>query len=117
MHEKYRIEMRKGFRVGVVIPALDEAAAIGRVINDQINTPLPKLAAARPDLPDALQEILDELCEKDPDDRPDSMDAVVDMLEGVRPQEIDAAPIAARAATAAAEPPDDPPGTRSRPDD
>jgi len=72
--------------------------SVGRVINDQINTPLPRIDAHRNDLPDALQELLDELCEKDADDRPEHMDLVVEMLEGLRPREIDKAPIAARGA-------------------
>ncbi len=71
--------------------------SIGAVINDQINTPLPRLTKARPDLPEALEEILDEMCAKDRERRPEDMDEVIELLETCRPRQIDPAPLAVRA--------------------
>jgi len=71
--------------------------SIGAVINDQINTPLPRLTKVRPDLPEALEDILDEMCAKDREKRPEDMGEVVELLETCRPRRVDPAPLAVRA--------------------
>ncbi len=71
--------------------------SLGDVLHDQINTPLPSLTAVRPDLPDSLDRVLRKMCAKKPGDRPDSMHAVVQLLEGCRPRAVHPAPIVARA--------------------
>ncbi len=71
--------------------------SLGDVLHDQINTPLPSIVAARPDLPDSLDRLLRKMCAKKPEDRPESMHEVVRMLEGCRPRAVHPAPIMARA--------------------
>ena len=71
--------------------------SLGDVLHDQINTPLPSLTAVRPDLPDSLERILRKMCAKKPEDRPDSMQEVMRLLEGCRPRAVHPAPIVARA--------------------
>lgn len=70
--------------------------SLGDVLHDQINTPLPSLADERPDLPRSLDKVLQRMCAKDPDKRPQSMSEVVSMLEACRPRAVHAAPIVAR---------------------
>jgi len=71
---------------------------IGEVINDQLNSPLPPLAAARPDLPPALGEAVDRMCAKDPAQRPASMEEIARLASSLRPRPLYAAPLLARAA-------------------
>jgi uncharacterized RDD family membrane protein YckC/predicted Ser/Thr protein kinase len=72
--------------------------SVGAVLNDQINKPLPSLAAARADLPPAADDVLRTLCAKDPAARPKSMREVVRLLESVRPRVVRPAPFATRGA-------------------
>jgi uncharacterized RDD family membrane protein YckC len=69
---------------------------LGEVINDQMNTPLPAVTAARPDLPPGLDALLARMCAKDPAARPASMEEVVAGLEALRPRILAAAPILGR---------------------
>ncbi len=69
---------------------------VGEVINDQMNTPLPGVTAARADLPPALDAALARLCAKDPAARPATMIEVAAMLEDLRPRSFTAAPLLAR---------------------
>ncbi len=78
-----------------------DGESIGKVINDQINSPLPSVAEVAPDFPASAQRALDRLCEKNPTDRPQSMDEVIAILEASRPRELDLAPLAARGAALA----------------
>jgi uncharacterized RDD family membrane protein YckC len=71
---------------------------LGEVIHDQMNTPLPPVTRARPDLPPALDEVLGRLCAKDPEKRPATMEEVLALLEGIRPRPLHPAPILARGA-------------------
>lgn len=81
-------------------PAYD-GPSVGAVINDQINTPLPRIAKLRPDLPEGLAVVLERMCAKDAKKRPQDMQEVVELFEALRPQQIDEAPLAARAAAVA----------------
>lgn len=71
---------------------------LGKLINDQMNTPLPTLADPRPDLPAVVDTVLSKLCAKDVDDRPQDMPTVAELLERMRPRTVDLAPIFPRAA-------------------
>lgn len=73
-----------------------ESTSLGQLLNDQINTPLPNLAAARPDLSPSVDAVLAKLCAKDPEERPASMDDVARMLESLRPRVVSPAPLLAR---------------------
>ncbi len=73
-----------------------DGESLGKVINDQMNVPLPDLGTVRGDLPPAARHVLARLCAKDPDDRPATMDDVVALLESVRPRALDLAPLATR---------------------
>ncbi len=74
---------------------------IGEVIHDQMNSPLPPLAGARPDLPPALGEALERMCAKDPSGRFASMDEVAALAASLRPRPLLAAPLLARGAASA----------------
>jgi uncharacterized RDD family membrane protein YckC len=69
---------------------------LGEVINDQVNTPLPPVTAARPDLPPGLDALLARMCAKDPAARPASMEEVVAGFEALRPRVLASAPILGR---------------------
>lgn len=71
--------------------------SLGKVINDQMNSPLPSLDDVDPDLPPALESILAQLCAKDPAERPQSMAEVIALLESIRPRPLHLAPLATRA--------------------
>jgi tRNA A-37 threonylcarbamoyl transferase component Bud32/uncharacterized RDD family membrane protein YckC len=73
-----------------------DGESLGKVINDQMNAPLPDLDDLREDLPPAAQSVLEQLCAKDPDQRPSTMQEVIGILEGVRPRALDLAPLATR---------------------
>ena len=75
-----------------------DGESLGKVINDQMNAPLPDLDDFRDDLPPAAQKVLGRLCSKDVDDRPPAMSDVIALLEAVRPRPLDLAPIATRIA-------------------
>ena len=75
--------------------------SIGAVLNHQMNTPIPPVVEARPELPSDVDGVLKRLCAKDPDGRPKSMSEVVALFESIRPREIVPAPFAARAAALA----------------
>jgi len=70
--------------------------SLGDVLHDQINTPLPSLVEERPELPRALERVLQKMCAKDASKRPASMHEVVELLEACRPRAVHAAPIVAR---------------------
>jgi len=65
-----------------------EAKSLGQVIDDQLNKPLPPLSDSVPDVPVALDDILQRMCAKDPADRPPDMDTVIAALEACRPRPI-----------------------------
>jgi tRNA A-37 threonylcarbamoyl transferase component Bud32/uncharacterized RDD family membrane protein YckC len=73
------------------------AESLGQMIHDQMNTPLPSIRALRPELPPGLDRALGELCEKDPEKRPKSMEEVAALFEQFRPRVLDPATFAARA--------------------
>ena len=73
-----------------------DGESLGKVINDQMNAPLPELDAVRDDLPPAAQRVLERLCAKQADDRPETMGELIELLESVRPRGLDLAPIATR---------------------
>jgi len=72
--------------------------SLGKVIDDQMNRPLPPLAEHRPDLSDAAQKVFDRFCAKRPADRPETMEEAIGLLESLRPRYLDLAPLAARGA-------------------
>jgi serine/threonine-protein kinase len=74
---------------------------VGEVINDQMNTPLPSVYAARGELPSALDDVLRRMCAKDPAKRPAGMEEVIRLLDEVRPRPITPAPILGRVAATA----------------
>ena len=73
-----------------------DGESLGKVLNDQMNAPLPDVDAIRDDLPPAAQRVLERMCAKDPDARPETMEDVVALLERVRPRALDLAPLATR---------------------
>lgn len=70
------------------------------ILNDQQQTPLPRLRDLREGLTEALEEAVAWCCEKDPERRPQSMQVVAELFESLRPRNVDRAPITARAAAA-----------------
>lgn len=74
-----------------------EGAAVGKVLDAQMNHPLPSLHEERPELSSAVDAVLARLCAKNPDERPDSMDEVIDELERLRPRDVVPAPVLTRA--------------------
>jgi tRNA A-37 threonylcarbamoyl transferase component Bud32/uncharacterized RDD family membrane protein YckC len=77
------------------------AESIGQMLQDQMNSPLPSIRDARPDLPPALDRALACMCEKDPAKRPSSMDEVVGMFEPFRPRPLELATFMSRAIASA----------------
>jgi len=73
-----------------------DGESLGKVLNDQMNAPLPDVDAIRDDLPPAAQRVLERMCGKSPDARPETMEDVVALLERVRPRALDLAPLATR---------------------
>ena len=71
--------------------------SLGKVINDQMNAPLPDLGAVRDDLPPAAGNLLARFCLKDPAKRPGTMGEVRALLAAARPRKLDLAPLATRA--------------------
>lgn len=75
-----------------------EGESLGKVIHDQMSTPVRDIRGLRSELPPALQDVLGKLCAKKPGDRPSSMEEVEQLLETVRPRELELAPVMARGA-------------------
>jgi uncharacterized RDD family membrane protein YckC len=73
-----------------------QSESLGQMLQDQMNTPLPSILEARPDLPPAMDRALTSLCEKDPAKRPASMDGVAALFEEFRPRPLDPATLMAR---------------------
>ena len=73
---------------------------LGKVLDDQMNLPLPSILEVRPELPPAVQEVLEQFCEKRREDRPASMEDAIALIEDLRPSYLDLAPIALRATAA-----------------
>jgi uncharacterized RDD family membrane protein YckC len=71
--------------------------SLGQMLQDQMNTPLPSVRDARPDLPPAIDRVLASLCEKDPAKRPAKMDEVAALFEDFRPRPLEPATFMARA--------------------
>ena len=67
------------------------------VLTDQMNTPLPALTSRRTDLSPSVERVFQRMCAKAPEDRPASMEEVVEMLEACQPRAVHPAPIVARA--------------------
>jgi len=74
-----------------------DADSIGRLLDEQMNAPLPSLLAVDPEMSPLVQDALERMCAKDPGDRPDDMEEVVEILEAARPRPLEPAPIAIRA--------------------
>jgi uncharacterized RDD family membrane protein YckC len=74
-----------------------ESTAVGKVLDAQMNHPLPSLAESQPMLSAAVDRVLARLCAKDPSKRPADMDDVIEALETIRPRDVAPAPILARA--------------------
>ncbi|MCG3133584.1 MAG: Serine/threonine-protein kinase PknD [Planctomycetes bacterium] len=72
------------------------AQSLGELLDQQMNHPLPPLAAARPDLSPQVDEALARLCAKDPAARPQTMAEVAAILDSLRPREIVPAPLTTR---------------------
>jgi uncharacterized RDD family membrane protein YckC/predicted Ser/Thr protein kinase len=75
-----------------------DGPSLGKVINDQINKPLPDVTDKRSDVGPAVDDVLQNLTAKKPDDRPQTMSDVTALLETVRPRELDLAALATRVA-------------------
>ena len=74
-----------------------DGESLGKVINDQMNEPLPSLEEIDPDLPPGLETVLGKLCAKAASERPQTMAEVIQLLESVRPRALFLAPLATRA--------------------
>ena len=77
-----------------------DGTSLGKVISDQMNSPLPRLAVAREDLPPVAQRFLDSMCEKKPSARLADMDSVLAAISDARPRTIDPAPLPTRMSAA-----------------
>lgn len=75
--------------------------SLGQMLQDQMNTPLPSIRDARPELPPGVDRALAQMCEKDPAKRPASMDEVAALFEPFRPRPLEPATFMARAFAAA----------------
>lgn len=71
--------------------------SIGQMLQDQMNSPLPSVRDARPDVPPAIDRALASMCEKDPTKRPASMEEVVGLFEPFRPRPLELATFMSRA--------------------
>ena len=71
--------------------------AVGKVLDDQMNRPLPSLLSTRPELSPLVDDVLAKLCAKKPDDRPADMATVIELFETIRPRAVEPAPIVVRA--------------------
>jgi uncharacterized RDD family membrane protein YckC len=76
------------------------AEALGEILHQQMNEPLPAASKAREGLPPDLDAALARICAKDPQDRPASMDEVVRLLEALQPRELHLAPLMTRVVAA-----------------
>ena len=75
-----------------------ETQSLGQLLHDQMNAPLPSATKERPELPRDVDAVLRRLCEKDPANRPQTMNEAIELLETLRPRPIVLAPIFTRAA-------------------
>jgi len=78
-----------------------DADSIGKLLDEQMNRPLPSLLHEDPDMSPVVQAALEKMCAKKPEDRPADMGEVIALLEAARPRPIEPAPIAIRASAAA----------------
>lgn len=69
---------------------------VGRLLDEQMNRPMPSVDEERPDLPPGVDDVLAALCAKKPDERPADMVEVMRLLETVRPRDVTAASLMAR---------------------
>lgn len=69
---------------------------IGKLLDEQMNAPLPDLHTLRPALPAEVGEVLSRLTAKRREDRPGSMTKVEALLESIRPQKLELASLTAR---------------------
>jgi len=76
------------------------AENLGKVLDEQMNRPLPPLESKRPELSPAVYRTLLAFCAKRRVDRPGSMEEAIALLESLRPRYLDLAPIALRATAA-----------------
>ena len=74
------------------------AENIGKLLDDQMNSPLPSVVDRRPELTPRVQKVLERLTAKRICDRPETMEAAIALLESIRPRELELAPVAARGA-------------------
>jgi uncharacterized RDD family membrane protein YckC len=74
------------------------AGSVADILLAQVSTPLPPVRPLRPDLPPAVDAVLARMCAKDPQERPRSMDEVIELLETLRPRRLVLAPAPFRAA-------------------
>jgi serine/threonine-protein kinase len=72
------------------------APNIGKLLDDQMNAPLPPFPERLAELSPDVRRVFERLCAKRRDDRPVSMEEVIRLLESIRPRELDLAPAAAR---------------------
>ena len=78
-----------------------DADSIGKLLDEQMNRPLPSLLGEDPDMSPIVQAALERMCAKRPEDRPSDMAEVIKLLEDARPRPIEPAPIAIRTSAAA----------------
>ncbi|MEN8152297.1 MAG: RDD family protein, partial [Planctomycetota bacterium] len=78
-----------------------DSDSIGKLLDEQMNCPLPSLLEVDPDLSPVVQAALEKMCAKKADARPGGMGEVIELLEAARPRPIEPAPIAIRASAAA----------------
>jgi uncharacterized RDD family membrane protein YckC len=78
-----------------------DADSIGKLLDEQMNRPLPSLLREDPDMSPVVQAALEKMCSKRPDDRPQDMGEVIELLEEARPRPIEPAPIAIRTSAVA----------------
>jgi uncharacterized RDD family membrane protein YckC len=72
------------------------ASSLGDLLDRQMNAPTPSARALRPDLPEAVDDVLRAMTAKDPAARVPSMRDVIRLLDGLRPRAVVPAPLLAR---------------------
>jgi len=77
-----------------------DADSIGKLLDEQMNRPLPNLLHEDPDMSPVVQAAFERMCAKRPEDRPQDMAEVIELLEAARPRPIEPAPIAIRTSAA-----------------
>jgi uncharacterized RDD family membrane protein YckC len=73
------------------------AESLGQMLQDQMNAPLPSIRAVRPELPQGIDRALAQMCEKDPEKRPATMEEVAALFEPFRPRPLEPATFMSRA--------------------